>query len=175
MSNIFDFLERRMPSLETVDEMLRNENDPRTRSTLLVLQQQITATTNLVRAIEDFRTRVNDQFTEHETYRKNHEERIEKHEELVTKAKTSMNWIAGIYGVLQVAIFGVASYMFNFLSNMRDDVYKLTVNQPLLEKQIDYLTGRVNDKVSDNIQEDNSNLKNSVESIKRKKVIRASK
>ena len=163
MTESYNLFDRRSPSMEQIDNMLRDENDPKTRSTLLVMQQQINATTGLIRLIDELHAKVTHQFGEYERNVKQHQEQLEQHEKIVIKAKTSMAWVTSVVGILQTLSIRIGGYTFSFLADMHKQVDANALMVPLLEKKVDWLTDRAG--MTDD----------SLGKIQNKKVIRASK
>lgn len=107
---------------EEINEMIKQENDPKVRGFLLLIQCMAEKVISSSNEIHDTNTILSD-----------HADILQSHEKIVEKAMAVWQVMAWILGLLQAGIIASASYIFTNTEEMKREVVILQNNQKQVE------------------------------------------
>lgn len=175
--NLFGY-ERRttMTRTDDIDEMIRNENDPKERNILLILQCLTAQQASSARVLESLEKKLSDQHDEMAGTLRTHGDKLQKHDNLVLRGQTVWWVISALFGVWSTVIITVGWNTFRTISDIQIEVTKHSVLIPEISKALEIVAEHnMNSSESSDLLRRVRALDRELDVIKEKRVIKNSR
>jgi len=124
--------------LTDIDNMIRRENDEEKRNVLLVLHCLTSTLSSVSRVLEELEKHHCEQFNDHE-------DRINEHDDIVLKSKTTWNISLGFVGVIQTMLVAALMYGFSLFSEVQQKVAQNSDRILVIEQTINKHVAKITD------------------------------
>jgi hypothetical protein len=102
---------------DKIDALIQDENDPKTRAVLVVIQNLVHTLNNVAEVIKDVETRL-------DTHRQEYETSSRKTDNVLIRGQAVYRVVLGVLALAQSSIIGVAAYAYTSLVDIRDRTLK---------------------------------------------------
>jgi hypothetical protein len=166
--------------LDDISDRIRKEPDEEKRRTLLILNYLISSVATSAKVLDDMDRNIGQHL-------RDHEQKLDEHEEIVIKGRTAWQAITIVFGVVQAVFLAIGIYGYGTIADLRDTVTELrsTVREqsslfPDIKTKLDF--SRKVEKMLSEMQATLDShdveielMNNEMNIIKKKRAIRASK